>query len=155
MSALTDALRGAAQAGRTAAATVAQRPTTVAIETATWSGGAAGMAGATSVTTTTTLVPAPKVVRLGGDPSAFGGGLAVAGGGDLVAPTYLVGPITRAHARGGYDPATLLPAASTTSTTRLRLSGQDFAAGGELFRAVRVERESPQSYWLIVERVGA
>lgn len=150
---LADHLRRAAQYGRRRAQDVAQRTTTVALEVTVYSA-AAGMAGATvSSTTTTTLAPNPKVERVSaGDPSYFLGGFAAAAGGDPAAPLWRVGPITKTHPGGGYAAADLLPTGGSDRTVRYRLTGDPFTSGGELHEVVAVEHETPQSLTLLVKR---
>lgn len=144
--------RRAALAGRRAAYRAGQRDTTVALVVETYSA-AVGTAGATlASTTTTTLDPSPKVERVEDPLSAFGGGLAAEGGADLGGTTYRVGPVTKPVDGAGYDRGDLFPAGGSTKRVYYLLGGDEFKTGGERFRPVRVERETPQSITIVVQR---
>lgn len=151
---LRDALRRAADYGRRAAASVAQRPVTVTLRVESYSG-AVGLTATTLVSTSdTTLDPSPKVVRLSAEDAAwFGGGAAAASAGLLSADVYRVGPVTKAYTGGGYTLAQLLPTGATTKRVLVVLAGDEFEAGGESFQVVDVDEHShPQSLYLTVKR---
>ena len=149
---VTDRFKRAADYGRRVAHALGQRDVTVTLVVQAYDD-AVGRSGADLTgTTTTVLDPPPKVVASGGDASAFGGGGYVGpAGGDAVAASYTVGPITKRFPGGGYDRADLLPAGGSAARVYFTMSGGEFS-GTEKFRPVRVVRETPQSIWLELER---
>ena len=132
----SDALRRAANAGRTAAETWV-RPTTVTVTVETYSE-PVGSSGAGLVsTTTTTITPRPRVAAVGdGGGSAFGGGYASTSAGGLAATEYEIGPITLAYPGGGYDVDDVLPLGDVTKEVTLTLAGGAFESTGERFEVV-------------------
>lgn len=150
---LADAFRRAADAGRKAAAAVAQRPVSVAVYFDTYSA-APDTAGATVLSSVpTTLSPNPHVVFAADAASVFGGGLRSGPNANLTAGQVRIGPITPAYAGGGYDPATLLPTPTdATQRVYLKLAGNGLAAGGEYYDIDRVEAEKAQSWFIVATR---
>jgi hypothetical protein len=155
---LIDRARRAANYGRRRADTIGYRDVIVTIglethsapidtlgETVTSSIDAAGIV----------LNPRPRVRKMDAiEASAYGGGPLSASTGEPILDTYEVGPITPAHAGGGYTLAQLLPTpANPTQRALVKLEGSDeFTAGGELFEVIDRKHPSPQSVILIVRR---
>lgn len=154
MSTFKSARRRAADAGRRAADNVQQRNVTVTLVVTQYDRSVNLQGAVASTTTSTTLTPNPKVVPAGGDPSFYGGSTDVLAGGDQISDQYVIGPVTREYDGGGYAQDTLVPAASASKTVRYRLSGENFITGGELFRPVKIERATPHSLWVLVERTS-
>lgn len=132
----SDAIRRAANAGRTAAEAWV-RPTTVTITVTTYSGPVGASGSGVVSTSTTTLAPRPKVAQAGdGGSSAFGGGYASTSAAGLVATEYEIGPITLAYPGGGYDVDDVLPVGDVTKEIAITLAGGAFESTGELFEVV-------------------
>jgi hypothetical protein len=150
---LSDALRAAANAGRTAAAAVDQRPTTVTIATVTYDA-SLNIAGAeATLTSALTLSPNPKVEPFAeGDPSWYGGNNGANAGALLRAGVYKVGPITPTFPGGGYSVADLAPDAAANKQVVVSLAGGAFPAAGETYRIVGLDDAKPQSIFLFVAR---
>ena len=150
---VVDSLRRAAQAGRRAAASVGQRDTTVTVSVATYDESINVSGAALSSTTTTTLDPSPKVTPAGdGAFSQYAGGHGAEAGGVARAGLYRVGPITPSHPGGGYSESDLAPDGAANKRVTVTLAGGDFPTAGEVCRIVAIHRETPQSFFLLVER---
>lgn len=156
MSGMLNALRAAADYGRRATDALGIRTVTVSIVRKTYSA-AFGTAGATLVSTTTTpLVPNPKVTaNAEGPATAMGGGTEAGSTGVLRAAQYVIGPITRTYSGGGYTQAQLLlTPASPSERVYLLLDdgGDQFTAGGEKFDVIACDVSRPLRTMLIVQR---
>lgn len=132
----SDAIRRAANAGRTAAESWV-RPTTVTVTVTTYSGPVGASGSGIVSTAVTTLAPRPKVAQAGdGGSSAFGGGYASTSAGGLAATEYEIGPITLAYPGGGYDVDDVLPVGDVTKEIAITLAGGAFESTGEACEVV-------------------
>lgn len=152
--ALRAQIRAAADVGRRAAESVGARSTLVTVRVRTYSG-AVGLATSTvTATTDTALDPRPKVTQVReGRPSYFGGSILADSGGRLLAGEYEVGPITQDFPAGGYTPAELAPAGSSSRRVTVLLSGDEYQSGGEEFEIVAMDATRPHRIMLQVGRV--
>jgi hypothetical protein len=151
--ATADRFRRAANAGRRAAVSVGQRPTTVSITVRTYSSDVNVLGATLSMSTVSTILPAPKVAPAGDGPfSWYGGGNGTDAGGVARAGLYLVGPITPSFPGGGYDESDLAPAGAANKRITVTLAGGDFPASGEVCSVLAIHRETPQSIHLLVQR---
>lgn len=129
--ALRDDLLPVVEAARGIAEDLGIRTTRVYVVRRDWSSGDARTGEA--VDTRTEITPRPKVK----DP---GGG------------TLIVGPITPAHATGGFAPATLLPADDEGTEHLFELVGPSGEA--ELYRLAGVDSRRPFRYMLVLQSLN-
>ena len=155
---LTDSLRYAADVGRTVTDSLGMRLTTAVVTVETYSA-PIGTPGATIThTTATTLSPRFACGKIApGSPSYFGGGQVVAATGEVVAPEYRLGPITKSYsltgvASGGYTLAQLAPTGSDKVRVTYALSG-DMFTGNERFAVVDVDGSHDHSWYVHLARV--
>lgn len=145
--------RLAADAGRRAAESAGARPTSVVVTVETWSAAVGTSTATLTSTATVTLDPRPKVSKVApGSPSYFGGGTLAASNGVMLAPEYVIGPITTTAGTTGYTLAQLLPAGGSTKNVYVMLTGDAFASGGERYEAFDCDASRPHQITLRVRR---